>query len=434
MTRPPRSPSRVPRGPHSLALAALLAVVLVAVGCSAIPQAFPSSGGAPPEGRPSGAPATAASSPVSSGAGGGSAGGSSGGLVSAPAGGSASAPAGGGSAAGANPAAGGPGLLSQPATPSALQPGAGTAWARGPLPAPLLIADRGNDRLVMVAPDHRVLWSYRFDLRPVSPDLGADDAFFAPDGRTIVATFEGRDVILRLDPTTGRVLWRYGHPGRPGSAPGFLHTPDDAYGLPDGSVSVADIANQRILVIAPDGRILRQLGRPGVRRHAPPAAFAAPNGDTPLPDGGLLVTEIGGSWVDRLDAAGHLVWSLHLRGIAYPSDAQLLPDGAILVVDYRRPGAVEEVAPNGQVLWRYAPSRGVGMLDHPSIALPLPNGLVAVCDDFHHRVVVIDPATNRIVWSYGQLGRPGSGPGQLFLPDGLDLVPTSLDPAALVPR
>jgi hypothetical protein len=47
---------------------------------------------------------------------------------------------------------------------------------------------------------------------------------------------------------------------------------------------------------------------------------------------------------------------------------------------------------------------------------------------------VIDPATNRIVWSYGQLGRPGSGPGQLFLPDGLDLVPTSLDPATLVPR
>jgi hypothetical protein len=51
----------------------------------------------------------------------------------------------------------------------------------------------------------------------------------------------------------------------------------------------------------------------------------------------------------------------------------------------------------------------------------LPNGLVAVNDDYRHRVVLIDPATNRIVWQYGT-GAPGSGPGQLSSPDGLDLL------------
>lgn len=42
-------------------------------------------------------------------------------------------------------------------------------------------------------------------------------------------------------------------------------------------------------------------------------------------------------------------------------------------------------------------------------------------DDYHHRVVIIDPATNAIVWQYGT-GISGSGPGQLSFPDGIDLM------------
>jgi hypothetical protein len=49
------------------------------------------------------------------------------------------------------------------------------------------------------------------------------------------------------------------------------------------------------------------------------------------------------------------------------------------------------------------------------------NGLVAVVDDYHHRVVIIDPVTDTIVWQYGT-GVAGSGRGQLAFPDGLDLL------------
>jgi hypothetical protein len=38
-------------------------------------------------------------------------------------------------------------------------------------------------------------------------------------------------------------------------------------------------------------------------------------------------------------------------------------------------------------------------------------------------VVVVDPATNRVVWQYGHTGVPGQGPGYLNDPDGVDLVP-----------
>jgi len=36
---------------------------------------------------------------------------------------------------------------------------------------------------------------------------------------------------------------------------------------------------------------------------------------------------------------------------------------------------------------------------------------------------VIDPHTNKIVWQYGHTGRPGTAPGYLSRPDGVDLAP-----------
>jgi hypothetical protein len=53
----------------------------------------------------------------------------------------------------------------------------------------------------------------------------------------------------------------------------------------------------------------------------------------------------------------------------------------------------------------------------------LPNGLIAVNDDYRDRVVLIDPATSRIVWQYGHTDQPGTAPGYLNTPDGMDFLP-----------
>ena len=311
-----------------------------------------------------------------------------------------------------------------PAAPSANA----AAAPAGPLGGDLLIADRGNDRLLIVTPDKRVIWSMTID--PGGPrgstSWGPDDAFFTPDGRHIVINEEDAHVVALVDIATRRIVWQYGHAGQPGSAPGYLNGPDDAYVLPDGTITVADIRNQRILFISPAGRIVRQYGLTDRQLHDPPVSYDAPNGDVPLPDGGMLVTEIGGSWVDRLDASGRLVWSVHLAGVAYPSDAQLLPDGNVLVVDYSTPGSIEEVTPRGKVVWRYFVRSGSGMLSNPSLAVRLPDGNIAVTNDFGQAVDVIDPATNRIAWQYGHTGHAGSAPGYLDNPDGLDPVPASV--------
>ena len=297
-------------------------------------------------------------------------------------------------------------------------------------PGGLLIADRGNGRLVVVTDAGTVLWTFpgRKSL-PAGQRFSADDAFIAPDGRTIVANDEAHEVVDRIDIATRRVIWQYGVYGRPGSGPGRLHTPDDAYPLVNGDIVVADIRNCRILEIAPTKRIVRQWGRTGVCSDRPPRTFASPNGDTPLPDGGLLITEIGGSRVVRLRADGHVVFDLHVP-VVYPSDAQLAPDGSILVVDYASPGAVVRLSAKGRVLWRYAIRRGAGALDHPSLALRLANGLIALNDDLRDRVVVIDPRTDRIVWQYGTTDRAGRGTGHLNTPDGIDVLPPGTIPGA----
>jgi hypothetical protein len=75
------------------------------------------------------------------------------------------------------------------------------------------------------------------------------------------------------------------------------------------------------------------------------------------------------------------------------------------------------------VLWRYGPATGWGALDHPSLAMALPNGDIAINDDYRDRVVIVDPRLDRIVWQYGRANSPGLGPDRLKTPDGLDFVP-----------
>jgi hypothetical protein len=73
------------------------------------------------------------------------------------------------------------------------------------------------------------------------------------------------------------------------------------------------------------------------------------------------------------------------------------------------------------------------MLRFPSLAVELPNGNVLLNDDLNHRVVVIDPRTNEIVWQYGHTGIPGGSPGYLDVPDGVDWLPAGVVPGAANP-
>ena len=296
----------------------------------------------------------------------------------------------------------------------------------GVLPGNMLIADRANNRVIEVTPDHKVVWEFPRpgDLQPGQHFRWPDDAFYGPDGKSIVVNEEESHAIVLIDYASRRIVWQYGVSEHHGSARGLLNGPDDAYMWPDGSISVADIRNCRVLLIDQASKAIKaQLGKTGFCLHHPPRTLGLPNGDTPLRDGNVLVTEIAGAWVSEMSWVGALAWTAHAPGIRYPSDAQMLSDGNILLVDYSRPGQILIMTQQGKTVWRYAPRYGAAMLDHPSLAIQMSNGLIALNDDFRNRVLVIDPATNNIVWQYGVNDHRGRAAGLLFVPDGIDIKP-----------
>ncbi len=306
------------------------------------------------------------------------------------------------------------------------------SWGK-PLPYPVVIADRRNNRLLEVAPDKRVIWRFG------SPNLKIyhdnDDVYFAPDGRWLAISEEDNQDIHLIDYYDGTLAWSYGIADQPGNGPGQMNFPDDAHLIDHGkTVMVADIRNCRILFIdQATSKIETQWGGLSRRgghwahdpscRHDPPRHFGLPNGDVELPNGDILISEILGSWITEVRRDGTVVWSMHTPGgMQYPSDAMPTRDGQVIVAGYTKPGRVIIFDPKTRkITWDYHVLRGEGMLNHPSLAEELPNGDVILNDDYRDRVIVIDRKTKKIIWQYGHTDVKGSAPGYLNNPDGIDI-------------
>jgi outer membrane protein assembly factor BamB len=296
------------------------------------------------------------------------------------------------------------------------------SWGK-PLPYPIVIADRRNNRLIEVTPDKRVVWEF------ASPDLkvyrGNEDVNFSADGKLLAVSEEDNYDVHIVDYEQRVITWTYGVPDTRGSKPGLLNYPDDAHLLADGKFLTADIRNCRVLIIDPkDSTIATQWGRPGQCRHDPPQRLAYPNGATPMDNGDILVSEITDAWISRITRDGKVSWSVRAPHVRYPSDAFPTVDGKqVIVADFSKPGRVVIFDPaTGKPTWEYFHTAGEKMLDHPSLARELPDtGDVIVVDDLRDRVIVIDRKTKEIIWQYGMTGVKGHAPGYLNYPDGLDL-------------
>jgi len=308
-----------------------------------------------------------------------------------------------------------------PAYGLAGEPGAGSPYYGDQL----LIADRGNNRLLVLNDAGAITWQYPNATAPPPPGPKGfyfpDDAFFIRHGTAIISNQEENDTIVQIGYPSGKVLWTTGHPAVPGSAPGYLHEPDDAYLLKDGNISVADSDNCRILILDPTGAIVHQVGTTGVCTHQPGTALANPNGDTPLANGDVLISETTGSYLSEYTQSGQLVWSTHIP-IAYPSDPQPLANGLFLMTDYTDPGGIIEASQQGQIVYQYRDPSGLGELNQPSLAALLPSGAIMANDDYRDRMVAIDPVTDAVVWNYGTPDHPGTAPGLLNIPDGFDIL------------
>jgi hypothetical protein len=307
-----------------------------------------------------------------------------------------------------------------PVTGNRLKPVA--SWGK-PLPYPILIADRRNNRLIEVTPDKRIVWEFP------SPNLklyrGNEDVNFSADGKLLAVSEEDNYDLHIVDYESKTITWTYGVPDTRGSKGNLLNYPDDSHLLADGKFLTADIRNCRVLIIEPkDSTISTQWGEPGKCKHNPPHQLAYPNGVTPMSNGDILVSEITDAWISRITRAGKVVWSVKAPKVRYPSDAFPTEDGRqVIVADFSKPGRVVIFDPaTGKPTWEYFHADGEKALDHPSIARELPDtGDVLIVDDLNDRVIVVDRKTKEIIWQYGVKGVKGHLPGYLNYPDGVDI-------------
>jgi len=291
---------------------------------------------------------------------------------------------------------------------------AGTAAA---LPGNILVADSNNDRLVVISPKGQVVWT--------KPRTGPGDAFLSRTGKSIIVTEPGSFVLLQVSVSDGKILYLYGHSGRPGSGANRLHDPQSAQELSDGRLVVADKSNCRVLFLEPP-RIhhpVATFGTPGSCLHDPPKNLGYPEAVFPQFGGtGVVVTELNPAWVDVLSSTGTVLSELRVPGLSVPDDANEYASDKLIATSHSHPGAVEEFDTSGRVTWSYDPASGAGELDRPTLAEVLPNGDVLVCDAGNDRIVVIDPQTKAIVWQYGHRHAAGRKPGYLHTPDSAILV------------
>lgn len=296
------------------------------------------------------------------------------------------------------------------------------SWGK-PLPYPIVIADRRNNRLIEIAPDKRIVWEFP------SPNLafyrGNEDVNFSHDGKLLAVSEEDNYDLHIVDYDKKVVTWTYGIPDTRGSKDGLLNYPDDSHLLEDGQFLAADIRNCRVLIVDPKtNKITTQWGEIGKCEHRPPQRLAWPNGATPMANGDILVSEISGAWISRVTRAGQVIWSVKAPNIRYPSDAFPTVDGKqVIVADFAKPGRVVIFDPaTGKATWEYFVKDGDAALDHCSIARELPDtGDVLIVDDLNDRVVVVDRQTKKIIWQYGVKNVKGHKPGYLNYPDGVDI-------------
>lgn len=257
----------------------------------------------------------------------------------------------------------------------------------------VLIADTENARVLEVAADGSVVWSYG-----APPVVGQTPAPLAlpthaerlPGGNTLI-TDRGQHVVLEVTPQ-GRVVWQYGTR----AVAGPLTNPHMAIRV-GGHTLIADRGNGRVLDVAADGTVQRRL-----------TGFAGPTGVQALPNGNLLVTDCEGGRVVEVRPDGSTAWEFGGSSLRTPFSAERRPDGNTLIADcgHHRVVLVDGM---GQVV--RAVTSG---LSYPTWATMTPDGSVLVADTGHHRVVGL--RADGTAWTFGVAGTAGSAGGLLHTP------------------
>jgi YD repeat-containing protein len=272
------------------------------------------------------------------------------------------------------------------------------------------VADTANNRVDVLAANGSLAaaWGIAgYFTRPRGVAVAASGAIAVAD------SFNYR--VARLDPDgtfSGQLGLVSGFTGYPseGAADGQFSLPADVAFDAAGNTAVADTGNDRVVVFAPDGSVLRT---------TPAGLVADPQSVAPGPAGSLLVADTGHDRIITLAADGTL--ASERTGLSAPTAVAWDGAGRVLATDDTR---VRDVIAATNI----APPAPATAWDHPDgIAIDPASGTLFVSElrpgtPNGARVVRGTPdGTGAHAWD--AIATEGAGPGEVVEPGGLALTP-----------
>ena len=289
-------------------------------------------------------------------------------------------------------------------------------------PGNLLISDQFNNRVVEVAPDGHIVWTFGSgNPKLCNPGpgtiIGLNDAERLAGGLTLAvgtgvpagsASYpkgctDNRVIVVNQQ---GKIVWQYGQAGVTGSGPNELNAPVFAVQLPNHNIMVVDQANNRVIEIE---RSSKQI----VWSYGPksgPGALNNPNSAELLPNGHILIGDENNNRVIEITRDGTIVWE-YSQGLSGAAFASRLPNGDTLIADSSH-SRIIEVTPDKKIVFEYFTNTDpkTNSAPLPTNAVQLSNGALSIADQFNNRVLIIDP---KVKFQYGTINVTGNGANQL---------------------
>lgn len=138
-------------------------------------------------------------------------------------------------------------------------------------------------------------------------------------GAQVMITDQGNQRVIVVD-RDGRIVWQYGTTGAAGNGPNQLNNPNSAQLLANGHVLIADENNNRVIEVTTDNTIVAQFTAGGTLNGV---AFASR-----LENGNTLVTDSNNNRVVELSPNDAIVWEYRTNTEA-GSNASPLPTRAV---------------------------------------------------------------------------------------------------------
>lgn len=298
----------------------------------------------------------------------------------------------------------------------------------------VLIADQFNNRVIEVDPKtHAVVWQFGNGADKPGPHsvVGVNDAvrygeLTLVSGTGIPASsppLPGCSDAVNGCPDNrvflvnehGDIVWQYGMAGVGGAGFNQLNTPVQAslvnhfqrrHGL---LVLIADQANQRVIVVDRQKRLLWQYGTTGTAGSGF-NQLNNPNSAQLLENGNVLIADESNNRAIEVNSDNAIVHTFTaggtLNGVAF---ASRLANGNTLITDSNN-NRIVEVDAHDHIVWQYATNLMAVSNPNPlpTRAVELRNGDILISDQFNERVIEIN-RNKTIVFQQGKLNVAGNG-------------------------